>query len=403
METRAPLFTLAVATILAAACSTEPPGVGPGSEDPAMRPFLAAAAKVGDPLDGLTPEERDLFQRGLEVFDRVFTPENGLGPLFNADACGECHEDPVAGGPGDEVEVHATAFHQGRCDELIEQGGPVIQQQATPALQAAMGIEREPVPAAATGTGLRTTPDLFGFGLLDAVPDEAILALADPDDRDGDGISGRPNRTADGRLGRFGRKASVATLAEFNNDAFVQEQGITNPAFPDEGTIGPRPIPKGVDPTPDPEIDQEALDLMNAFVRLLAPPRRGPQNREAAEGAEVFQAIGCAGCHVPELTTGDSPTAALRNRTVAAYTDMLLHDMGPALADICRTQAEPAEFRTEPLMGLTLSETFLHDGRATTIEQAIELHGGEATGTRDRFLALSARARAALVAFLESL
>ena len=403
MKTSARFFKPALVGALVTALGTEPQAVGTGVDDAPVARRRAAAARLGDPVHGLRREERELFERGREEFERVFTPETGLGPLFNADSCGECHEDPVAGGPGDEVEVHATAFNQGGCDELIEQGGLVVQQEATPALQAALGIDREPVPAAATATALRTTPDLFGFGLLEAVPDETILALADADDRDGDGISGRPNRTADGRLGRFGRKAQVATLAEFNDEAFLVEQGVTSPAFPDEGTIGPGPIPDGVDSTADPEIGQETLDLVNAFVRLLAPPRPLKLKKEAKQGRDLFHLVGCTGCHVPELRTGDSPLRALRNRTVAAYTDMLLHDMGPALADICLGQAEPAEFRTEPLMGLRLSASFLHDGRAATIEQAVELHGGEAARARDRFLALSPAARAALLAFLESL
>lgn len=361
----------------------------------------------GEPLRGISPAERARFDSGRAVFAQVFTPETGLGPLFNANACAECHEDPVSGGTGDEVERHAAAFHPeatGRaCDELPAFGGPVFQDSVTPLLRAALGIDREPVPPAATAVAARTTPDVLGFGLLDAVPDSAILALADPDDRDGDGISGRPNRFFDGRLGRLGRKALVPTLREFNDGAFQIEQGITSPSVPVEGTVAGRPLPAGTDPAADPELQAHALVVNDAFVRLLAPPASIKASREARRGRDVFTQTGCAACHVPALRTGDNPIAALKNKEVAAYTDLLLHDMGAELADICFGLATPSEFRTEPLMGLRLATQFLHDGRAKTPEQAIDLHGGEGTRSRDLFRALPAEDRAALVAFLRTL
>ena len=360
--------------------------------------------KLGDPLAGLTPTERARFDQGQQVFNREFTPQTGLGPLFNSTSCAECHEDPVPGGPGDEVEVHVAALLPGGvCDLLVAKGGPVIQQQATPALKAALGIDREPVPPEATTQARRSSPDVFGFGLLDTVPDATILARADPDDRDKDGISGRPNRFFDGRVGRFGRKALVPTLREFSDGAFVIEQGITNPAVPDEGTIGGDPIPDGVDPVPEPEIDQNAIDATHAYVSFLAPPSPLEPSKAAKQGEQVFASIRCDACHVPKLRTGDSPVKALRNKEVGAYTDLLLHDMGEDLADICFGLALPSEFRTEPLMGLRLQQTFLHDGRARSVEQAIRLHGGEGAASRDRFSALSEADRQALLEFLKSL
>ena len=333
----------------------------------------------------------------------MFTPEIGLGPLFNANACGECHEQPVTGGTGDEVELHVAAFRNGICDPLADSGGPVFQLQVTPALKAALGIDQEPVPAGATARANRTTPSLLGFGLLDAVPDKDIRLRADPADRNHDGVSGRPNRNFDGRLGRFGRKALVPTLRDFNAGAFVIEMGITSPAIPTEETIGGRPIPAGVDPAPDPELTQEDLDLANDFVRFLAPPVPLPLDLEGERGKIIFGTIGCVACHAPSLTTGDNPVRALRYKQVDAYTDLLLHDMGPKLADICLGLAEPSEFRTEPLMGLRLREKFMHDGAAATIEAAIDLHGGEAGGARERFRKLTARERAAVLKFLGSL
>jgi CxxC motif-containing protein (DUF1111 family) len=381
---RAPQLLAAGLLLLAAACAKPP--------------------EPGEPLLGLDTAQRDQFDRGKAIFNRVFQPETGLGPLFNANACGECHEDPVAGGVGDEVEVHATALRSdGFCDPLADLGGPVYQQQVTPALKNALGIDKEPIPGRTTAQARRTSPDILGFGLLDAVPDAAILAYADPDDRNHDGISGRPNRFFDGRLGRFGRKALVPTLAEFNEGAFPVEQGVTVPAVPDEGTVGGQPIPAGVDPLPEPELDAQSVALVNAFVRFLAPPSAPKLKGAARGGPELFDRIGCAACHVVRLKTGDSDVKALARREVSAYTDLLLHDMGPALADICLGLAGPSEFRTEPLMGLRFSERFLHDGRAASIEEAIRLHGGESIASRDRFAALPPDDREALVAFLKQL
>jgi CxxC motif-containing protein (DUF1111 family) len=375
--------------------------------------ICAAAAchrpQPGDPLRGLSAAQRAQFDSGRAVFDSTFTPQVGLGPLFNASGCGECHEDPVVGANGDEVEHHAAVFHPERagamCDELADKGGPVFQDSLTPALHAALGIDREPRPQGVTVVGERSTPDIFGFGLLDAVPDSVILAYADPDDRNHDGISGRPNRFFDGRLGRFGRKALVPALREFNDGAFQIEIGITNPSVPVEGTVGADSLPAGTDPTPEPEVGVRALELTTAFVRLLAPPAPLKQSRAARQGRDVFARVGCTACHVPTLRTGDNPIAALAHKEVAAYTDLLLHDMGPELGaeDICFGLATPSEFRTEPLMGMRLVTQFMHNGRAETPEQAIDMHGGEASRARDLFKALPAADRAALVAFLKTL
>jgi len=372
--------------------------------------YSAAACprpRLGDPLRGLSAAERAQFDTGLAIFDSTFTPQVGLGPLFNASGCGECHEDPVTGANGDEVEHHAAVFDPERtgamCDLLADQGGPVFQDSVTPALHTALGIDREPRPPVATVVAERSTPDVFGFGLLDAVPDSVILSNADPDDTNHDGISGRPNRFFDGRLGRFGRKALVPALRDFNDGAFQIEIGITNPSVPEEGTVGGDSLPAGTDPAAEPEIGARALVLTDAYVRLLAPPAPLKQSGEAHRGSDIFARVGCTGCHVPTLRTGDNPIPALSHKEVAAYTDLLLHDMGPDLADICFGLATPSEFRTEPLMGLRHATQFLHDGRAKTPEQAVELHGGEGARARDLFKALPAADRAALLAFLKTL
>ena len=166
---------------------------------------------------------------------------------------------------------------------------------------------------------------------------------------------------------------------------------------------GGQPIPPGVDPLPEPELDAQSVALVNAFIRFLAPPAPPNLKETAKQGRALFSKIGCDGCHVPRFKTGPSDVAALAYREVEAYSDLLLHDMGSELADICLSLASPSEFRTEPLMGLRFSTKFLHDGRATSLEEAIRLHGGESTAARDRFAALPPPDRAAVLAFLKEL
>ena len=375
--------------------------------------FLVSGCKtpkepeLGEPLADLTPEQQAQFREGQEVFDRVFTPETGLGPLFNSVSCAECHEDPVRGGTGDEVEVHATRFTlPSACDELFDKGGPVIQQDATPLLRA-LGVLKEEVPAKAQQARRSTSP-LFGFGLVDAIPEAALLAYEDPLDRDHNGISGRANRTIDGRVGRFGRKAAVATLFDFNAGAFPQEQGVTTPLSPVEETINGRPVPSGTDPARDPEIPLADIEKVTHFTRFLAPPPRQHftnlhDTLLAKRGEKLFKDLNCAVCHVPKFRTGPNAIKALDRKTIALYSDLLVHDMGPELSDICLGQALPSEFRTEMLMGLRFREQFLHDGSASTVEEAIERHGGEAAHSRNKFKALDKKDKKALLKFLETI
>jgi len=363
---------------------------------------------LGEPLAGLTAEQRAQFQEGKKVFERVFEPKDGLGPLFNANSCAECHEKPVIGGTGDEVEIHATRFvGPNSCDPLFQEGGPVIQQHATPLLQA-KGIEKEQIPPSATAQGRRSTPPLFGFGLVDAIPESTVLAHEGPYDGNLDGIAGHANRSIDGRVGRFGRKAAVAALLDFNAGAFPQEIGVTTPLSPVEESINGIPVPPDTDPAPDPEISVEDIEKVTAFIRFLAPPPRQiftnyHDQLLATRGQRLFAAVKCAVCHIPKLTTGPSRVKALDRKTVELYSDLLVHDMGPALADICLEQALPSEFRTELLMGLRFRDTFLHDGSAKTVREAIERHDGEARNSRDRFRALSDADKNALLKFLETI
>lgn len=220
----------------------------------------------------------------------------------------------------------------------------------------------------------RSTPPIFGFGLLDAIPDATILAH---EHRSG----GRADRLEDGRVGRFGRKARVASLLEFN---------------------------AGADPTADPELSDGELQLAHDFVRFLAPPPpKQPESwheaRAMRRGHGLFHKIGCATCHTPSMRTGSNPIAALDRKVVHLYSDLLLHDMGPDLQDICLDDARPSEFRTAPLMGLRFLSRFLHDGRATTLDAAVRLHGGQAAHARAAFEGLSPEDREALLTFLGSL
>jgi CxxC motif-containing protein (DUF1111 family) len=360
--------------------------------------------EAGDPLAGLTAAERERFELGREVFQRAFTDSTGLGPLFNAESCLECHEDPVAGGNGDEFETHAAAMRtDGTCDLLERFGGPVFQQHATPALTQALGIVEEPIPPEATTVAIRTAPDVFGFGLLDAIPAHTILAREDPDDRNHDGVSGRANRFFDGSVGRFGRKAFLPFLDAFNAGAVILEMGVTSPSFMVEEPIGNLGLPPGVDLAADPELDGASLDRLNDFVRFLAPPPPKSLGWKGVRGRMLFGSTGCVSCHTPSMRTGRSKVKALDRRMVHAYTDLLLHDMGPERGDICLGLATASEFRTEPLMGLRFAGRFLHDGAAPTIEDAIELHGGEASTSREKFRSLKPHEREALLEFLKSL
>jgi CxxC motif-containing protein (DUF1111 family) len=342
------------------------------------------------------------------AFNRVFTPEDGLGPLFNENQCSACHTSPATGGTGDQLVTRATRFTaQGACDPMVERGGENVRTQATPLLRA-QGVSRQVFPDEATHRNGFTPTFLFGLGLVELIPEEEILRRADPDDADGDGISGRPGRDAAGRLGRFGRKADHATLESFTHGALFLEMGLTTSRHPSEGSMGGTAFPEGVDPAPDPEVSDGFVDLLVDFMRFLAPSERSSPGREdaraVARGEEVFQATGCAGCHVPAMVTGPSPVAALDRKEVRLYSDLLLHDMGGDMRGVCTPTASPQEYRTAPLMGLRhRTRNLLHDGRGHSVEEAIELHGGEAERIQRRYLGLPEVDRHALLAFLRSL
>lgn len=364
-----------------------------------------ATAPPGRILPLASEAERGRFLLGRAVFDRLTTEDEGLGPLYNGTRCSSCHDTPVSGGSGPPLVRKATRWADDRCDLLESVGGDNIQQLATAALTA-QGITGEVIPPEATDSGLAAGPSLFGLGLVEAIPDATILSHADPDDTDGNGVSGRPGREEGGSVGRFGRKAEILTVAAFVETALRFELGLTTSEHPVEESVNGVPIPDGTDPMPEPEIDDRGRSLLSDYIRFLAaPPRAVPEGAEddVARGEALFASTGCADCHIPTMRTGPNASPALNRRDVSLYSDLLLHDMGPALADVCGTGARPSEWRTARLWGLRFRTSFLHDGRAPDAETAVRLHDGEAAAARDAFAALSEEQRAALLLFLGSI
>ena len=365
------------------------------------------------PIPGLTTGELAAFVRGDEGFGRRFSPAEGLGPIFNQAACADCHSGDGRGRP----EQALTRISIG-SDLALALGGPQIQDKAIP------GAQPEVVPDG-VDISVRLPPPVFGTGLIEAIPVASIVANADEFDADGDGISGRPNWVLPAdfvpadepgggtglQLGRFSRKAQVSSLLEQISAAYHQDMGITSDFLPVENR-NPQACgaTAAADPAPDPEIDAATVRAVVDYVRMLAPPAPGADTPQRLRGSELFTQIGCESCHVREFQTGPSSVAALANQRVVLYSDLLLHDMGDELADNRPDgDATGREWKTLPLWGLRVARDFLngdlflmHDGRATTISQAIELHGGEAATARNAFLALSADDREALLEFVRS-
>lgn len=366
-------------------------------------------AEIGDPLPGLTAEALARFERGRASFNRQFTPEDGLGPRFNENSCDACHTAPASGGTGETIVTKATyTTEDGRCDLLTVHGGENVRLRVTPGA-AALGATRPPVPSEASHRARFTTPFVFGLGLVDAIPQSILDALADPDDIDEDGISGRVGRDAAGRPARFGRKADVATLDDFVEGAFRMEMGITTPAHPDEALAGGvPPVEGGADPAPDPEIDAAGLAAAADFPRFLAPPAPAPSRDadhadQVERGRALFTGLGCVGCHVPVLQAGPDAPEGIAGQGIALYSDLLLHDMGPALEGTCGPGAGTREWRTEPLMGIRHRRLFLHDGRVSRVIDAILAHDGEGRAARERFAALDRVTQEVLLRFLDTL
>jgi CxxC motif-containing protein (DUF1111 family) len=315
---------------------------------------------------------------------------------------------------------------------MTSAGGPQLQHRAVP------GYPPEAIPAGATGISTFTPPAVTGLGFLDAVDDATLIALADPDDADGDGVSGRlqlhpptdfvtevlaleaasspdpgarGNLVEGGYIGRFGKKALTVNLLHQTVGAYQQDMGITSDLLP-EDLFNPTAGNRASDGVPDPEAPSSTVaDVVFYLKTLRAPSRRNASDPDVVAGEALFGSVGCATCHVPTMRTGRSEIAVLDEAEFHPYTDLLLHDMGPELDDgYTEGRALTSEWRTPPLWGIGLQERFqggaayyLHDGRAHSLEQAIELHGGEGAGARDAFRNLSEEDRARLIRFLRSL
>lgn len=362
------------------------------------------------PIEGLTPEQSVQFVRGDIAFnDEIFTPETGLGPLFVATSCGTCHAGDGKGHP------FTTLTRFGQPDSMgnhfLHLGGPQLQNRAI------YNYLPENIPVGATFSKF-TPPANTGLGLLDAVTDADLLSLADPDDMNGDGISGRPNWIAlplytsvrpnsiirNGKyIGRFGKKAATYDLLQQTATAYNQDIGIASTYEPYD-TYNGQLI--------DPEVsNQTIIDVVFYLKTLKAPIQRNTNSPDVVAGRNIFTQISCGKCHIPEMKTGASPINALSHKTFAPYTDMLLHDMGTGLDDgYTEGTAGTAEWRTPPLWGIGLSKNsqggqyfLLHDGRVRSLEEAILFHGGEAQNSKSNYQQLTASEKAKLIKFLESL
>jgi CxxC motif-containing protein (DUF1111 family) len=356
--------------------------------------------QFGGPFRELSPEEADQFLRGRAVFDRDFNFSDGAGALagpdgvgrFNGNSCRACHFDPVIGGSGPR---DVNVMRHG----IVDMNGVFSPPPTLPNTILHKEIRLgSPIVQATSDCNvfeMRQTPHTFGAGLIDAISEDTIRSHEDPTDSNADGISGRahvlPN---DGRIGRFGWKADVPSVAEFVRDAMAAEVGAT--IAPEPGlTFGRTEDSDGV---PDPELSlDDAHDLAFFMTHTAGPPRQPAANPDqAAAGEALFASVGCTKCHIPSMPSdlGDVPL----------FSDLLLHDILPGgTHGIVSGDATQTEFRTTPLWGLSQTAPYFHNGAADTIDQAIRMHDGEATAIRQAFEALSDSDRAALLAFLNTL
>jgi len=416
------------------------------------------------PLANISRENRREHVVGNSFFNKnwVIAPastsaRDGLGPLFHARSCSGCHTrdgrgappepgemmtgllfrlsvpgagphgeplpDPSFGGqlsvrgiPGVEPEGDVTITYED-VPGIFADGSPY---QLRRPLYQIVPSSAYPAPSETLLTSPRVAAPVHGLGLLEAVPEATILALADPDDTDADDISGRPNYVWNPeaqvrQLGRFGWKANQPDLRQQTAVAFVADIGITSSIHPQEDITAVQVaslIPFAADPA-EPELDEKLLKRTVRYQQTIAPPaRRDWTEPTVLQGKELFTQARCAACHVPVMeTAAEFPEVPeLAGQTIRPYTDLLLHDMGPDLADGRPDfEADGSEWRTPPLWGIGLTEAvsrhtyFLHDGRARNLEEAILWHGGEAEFAREAYRQMALEDREAMLAFLRSL
>jgi CxxC motif-containing protein (DUF1111 family) len=415
----------------------------------------------GQAAENLGRERRARFFDGNSLFNRNWvTPPastafiDGLGPTFNARSCSGCHfKDGRGKPPFSKEEPMSSMLLRLSIEGESEHGGPLPEPTYGGQLNpfAILGVPGEGDPRVLTssltgkyadgtsyelsvpsyelrdlafgelaeGTMLspRTAPHMVGLGLLEAIAEQDIIALADPEDADQDGISGRPNSVWDVAhehfaLGRFGWKANQPSLLQQVAGAFLGDMGITSTLFGDQNCTESQPECLAALDGGAPEIDDEHLGDILYYSRLLAvPARRDVADPQVRQGEVLFDQLGCVSCHTPNFeTTVVQDFPELSQQTIHPYTDLLLHDMGDALGDGRPDfEADGNEWRTPPLWGIGLFEDvndhtrYLHDGRARNLEEAVLWHGGEAEGSAQAFRALSQREREALLRFLSSL
>lgn len=345
-----------------------------------------------EPIAGATADDRRIFAAGDRLFERVFRPSQGLGPVFIQASCRGCHGD-AGRGPGSVTRM-----------VLVGDDAGVLPFGTTARPQFTAGATRGVLPP--DGVPLRVSarvgPAVFGRGWIEAVDDAAIVAQESAQAAQGV-VSGRANRLANGRVGRLGVKARVADLDTFTADAFHGDMGLTSPRFPAEV---PNPDGLADDLLPGVDLTDETVRLTAGYVRRLAIPARRPAD---AHGRALFASVGCADCHTPALRTrADFSVRAMAGRDAEVYADLLLHDMGAALADGVAGEgiATEREWRTAPLLGMRFARSFLHDGRARSVAEAVRAHGApdaESHTAARRFEALAPGDRAALLTFVEGL
>ena len=362
-----------------------------------------------------------LHLRGDAEFARIFGQKDGLGPIFVQTSCEHCHAGDGKGNPFNNLTRFGKYDTDGSWNPMLELGGPQLQHRSVDY------HDPERLPPGASSSQF-IAPNVTGLGYLAAVEDATLLAMSDPGDADGDGISGTLNYiqapgwlhpdpryhtpTADGLfIGRFGRKAAAIDLLHQTVGAYKQDMGITSD-FDLEDPVNKFSSLPADDGVADPEIPATTVNAVVFYLKTLkVPPRREADDPRVTEGSRLFEQIGCAACHRPSLQTGPSEIAALNRVTFHPYTDLLMHDMGNELDDsYTEGTATTSEWRTTPLWGLGLQQDsqggkayLMHDGRAGSYEEAILLHGGEAAGSRKGFTELSVIQKENLYRFLGSL
>jgi len=355
-------------------------------------PVPPAGTEGGPPVP-LTGADLDQWIRGRKVFDRDWRLSQGLGtPDLNADSCRSCHQKPVIGAAGG-LDVNVFRFandNNGNGPFLNLPGGQVASK-----LRRMDSPRREEADPTADVFEQRQTPSALGIGLIQTISDATILANEDPFDTDGDGVRGVARLLNVGgvmEVGKFGWKAQVPTVDDFSHDALSGEIGLT---VSDNGRgFG---LLSDSDGVLDPEVSAGDLEDLTFYLENLAyPPRVGGTDPAIATGEALFNSIGCATCHIPSLTGSQGP--------VPLYSDLLLHDIYP---DSFRGMEEPdapsGMYRTPPLWGIRNTAPYLHDGRATTLEDAILIHDDEALNSRMAYQALFTADQQALLMFLQDL